>query len=111
VFSYDVHWEKSAIEWGSRWDAYLFANAPNDKVHWFSITNSIMVVLFLTVMVAMILLRALRKDIAQYNDAASIEDAKEESGWKLVHGDVFRPPSTYPMLFRLFYRWAVLLYL
>eukprot|EP00596_Hydrurales_sp_CCMP1899_P000605 CAMPEP_0119047608 /NCGR_PEP_ID=MMETSP1177-20130426/54148_1 /TAXON_ID=2985 /ORGANISM="Ochromonas sp, Strain CCMP1899" /LENGTH=528 /DNA_ID=CAMNT_0007022411 /DNA_START=109 /DNA_END=1692 /DNA_ORIENTATION=- len=102
VFSYDVHWEKSAIEWGSRWDAYLFANAPNDKVHWFSITNSIMVVLFLTVMVAMILLRALRKDIAQYNDAASIEDAKEESGWKLVHGDVFRPPSTYPMLFSVF---------
>jgi transmembrane 9 superfamily protein 2/4 len=39
-----------------------------------------MVVLFLTVMVAMILLRALRKDIAQYNDSASIEDAKEESG-------------------------------
>jgi hypothetical protein len=27
--------------------------------------------------------------------------SKEESGWKLVHGDVFRPPSTYPMLFRL----------
>ena len=42
-----------------------------------------MVVLFLTVMIAMILIRALRKDIAQYNDAASLEDAKEESGWKV----------------------------
>ena len=49
------------------------------------------------VMIAMILVRALRKDIAQYNDA-SIEEAKEESGWKLVHGDVFRPPSSYPMV-------------
>ena len=29
-------------------------------------------------------------------------DAKEESGWKLVHGDVFRPPTTMPMLFRWF---------
>ncbi len=29
-----------------------------------------------------------------------MEEAKEESGWKLVHGDVFRPPASYPMLFR-----------
>jgi hypothetical protein len=40
------------------------------------------------------------QDIAQYNDPSNLEDAKEESGWKLVHGDVFRPPATYPMLFR-----------
>ena len=44
-----------------RWDVYLSANTPNEKVHWFSISNSFMIVLFLTVMVAMILLRALRK--------------------------------------------------
>jgi transmembrane 9 superfamily member 2/4 len=41
-----------------------------------------------------------RQDIAKYNDPASLEEANEESGWKLVHGDVFRPPSTLPMLFR-----------
>lgn len=28
----------------------------------------------------------------------TLEDAQEESGWKLVHGDVFRPPSFSPML-------------
>ena len=28
----------------------------------------------------------------------TVEDAQEESGWKLVHGDVFRPPSLSPML-------------
>ena len=100
LFSYDVFWEKSNIEWSARWDAYLTANSPNDKVHWFSITNSLMIILFLTVMIAMILVRALRKDIAQYNDPAVMEEAKEESGWKLVHGDVFRPPATMPMLFR-----------
>jgi transmembrane 9 superfamily protein 2/4 len=59
-----------------------------------------MIVLFLTIMIGMILLRALRKEIAQYNDPNALEEAKEESGWKLVHGDVFRPPTTYPMLFR-----------
>eukprot|EP00953_Heterococcus_sp_UTEX-ZZ885_P040712 20796-Heterococcus_DN1.PRE.4 len=49
----------------------------------------------------MILVRALRQDIARYN-AAEIEEAKEESGWKLVHGDVFRPPHTAPTLFAVF---------
>lgn len=102
LFSYDVVWEKSEVEWANRWDAYLLANSPNDKVHWFSITNSIMIVLLLTVMIGMILIRNLRKDIAKYNDPVAIEEAHEESGWKLVHGDVFRPPATAPMLFSVF---------
>lgn len=102
VFTYDVHWEKSETEWTNRWDVYLISNQPSEKVHWFSITNSFMIVLFLTIMIAMILIRALRKDIAQYNDPSSLEEAKEESGWKLVHGDVFRAPSNYPMLFSVF---------
>ena len=29
----------------------------------------------------------------------AFDDAQEETGWKLVHGDVFRPPQTSPMLF------------
>lgn len=28
----------------------------------------------------------------------TLEEAQEESGWKLVHGDVFRAPSVSPML-------------
>jgi hypothetical protein len=28
-----------------------------------------------------------------------VEDAKEEYGWKLVHADVFRAPSTFPMVY------------
>lgn len=40
----------------------------------------------------MIMLRTLHKDISRYNQIDSGEDAQEEFGWKLVHGDVFRPP-------------------
>lgn len=29
---------------------------------------------------------------ARYNQLDNSEDAREEFGWKLVHGDVFRPP-------------------
>jgi transmembrane 9 superfamily protein 3 len=57
-----------------------------------------MMVIFLTGLVTMIMLRTLRKDYARYtqkdhDDLESLErDMNEESGWKLVHGDVFRPP-------------------
>ena len=54
VFTYDVVWEATDIPWTNRWDAYMTADAGNDRVHWFSITNSIMVVLFLTVMMSSI---------------------------------------------------------
>ncbi|TNN39968.1 Transmembrane 9 superfamily member 4 [Liparis tanakae] len=46
---------------------------------------------------SMIIIRTLRKDIANYNREDDIEDTMEESGWKNVHGDVFRPPQ-YPMI-------------
>ena len=44
-------------------------------------------------MVAMITIRSLHKDIARYNAADNAEEAQEEFGWKLVHGDVFRAPK------------------
>ena len=65
---------------------------PDNEIHYFSIVNSLMVALFLTCTVAIIMLRALKKDIADYNDMNDIA-AVEESGWKLLHGDVFRPPA------------------
>jgi len=97
VFTYDVVWERSATPWAHRWDVYLRGH-PQDRVHWFSIANSTLIVLFLTALVGMILFRSLHRDIAQYNEA-SVEDAKEEAGWKLVHADVFRAPTQRPMLY------------
>lgn len=46
IFTYDVHWEASDIKWASRWDLYL--KMTDSKIHWFSIINSIMIVLFLS---------------------------------------------------------------
>ena len=40
----------------------------------------------------MIIIRTLRRDIARYNMDDDVEESIEETGWKLVHGDVFRPP-------------------
>lgn len=96
-WSYSVEWEESEIKYASRWDSYLHVNDPNEiKVHWLSIINSFAVVLFLTGLIAMILLRILRKDISYYND----EEMDNNVGWKLLHGDIFRPPS-YSTLFAI----------
>ncbi|XP_008418944.1 transmembrane 9 superfamily protein member 5 isoform X2 [Poecilia reticulata] len=91
VYTYAVTFEENnTIKWASRWD-YILVSMPHTNIQWFSIMNSLVIVLFLSGMVAMIMLRTLHKDIARYNQVDQ-EDAQEESGWKQVHGDVFRPP-------------------
>jgi len=95
LFTYSVKFVSSNDEWRTRWDKYLHVYDP--KIHWFNIINSIVIALFLSGMIAMILLRALHKDISRYNHLDE-EDAQEDSGWKLVHGDVFRPPQRFMLL-------------
>ena len=130
-------WEHSDIAWASRWDLYLYMG--DDQVHWFSILNSLVIVLLLSGIVAMIMMRTLRRDFNRYNEqdkedlqaaprgqngavaawthtvaarqppqeggcsppgrrrslapTLTFTPTQEESGWKLVHADVFRPPS------------------
>ena len=91
IFTHDVTWEESAIRWASRWDLYLYMG--DDQIHWFSILNSLAIVLLLTGIVAMIMMRTLRRDLNRYNSIEEKEELAEESGWKLVHADVLRPPS------------------
>uniref|UniRef100_A0A0D6R1M1 Transmembrane 9 superfamily member n=1 Tax=Araucaria cunninghamii TaxID=56994 RepID=A0A0D6R1M1_ARACU len=91
IFTYDVTFQDSPVKWASRWDTYLLMT--DDQIHWFSIINSLMIVLFLSGMVAMIMMRTLYRDISKYNQLETQDEAQEETGWKLVHGDVFRPPT------------------
>ena len=111
-WTYSVYWRPSPTAWATRWDKYLHVFDP--KIHWFSLINSAVIVVFLTITVVSILLRALRKDIQRYNrldsinlddlsgTSAAIEDGvQEDSGWKLVHGDVFRTPTN-PLILSVF---------
>ncbi|KAI7728525.1 hypothetical protein M8C21_001043 [Ambrosia artemisiifolia] len=59
IFTYDVDFQESDIKWASRWDTYLLM--ADDQVHWFSIVNSLMIVLFLSGMVAMIIYIGFKK--------------------------------------------------
>eukprot|EP01088_Endostelium_zonatum_P006012 TRINITY_DN18119_c0_g1_i1.p1 TRINITY_DN18119_c0_g1~~TRINITY_DN18119_c0_g1_i1.p1 ORF type:complete len:641 (+),score=106.76 TRINITY_DN18119_c0_g1_i1:168-1925(+) len=95
IFTYSVQWNASDIAWSSRWDVYL--KMTNGQVHWFSIVNSLMIVLFLSSLVAVIMTKILRRDINRYKELEMTPDV-EETGWKLVHGDVFRPPTNSMLL-------------
>jgi len=112
-YTYSVHWkEDESIEWSSRWERFYLDNVAGEiKVHWLAIMNSVLVGLILTGTVGVIMIRALNRDIQRYNanggeegkrlrrlgaDGADVDDEGDEledtTGWKLVHGDVFRPP-------------------
>lgn len=91
IWTYDVSFKASPVRWSTRWDTYLQASGEAD-VHWFSILNSFSVVLFLSGIVAMIMVGAIRKDLQRYDSSTAIEEGNDETGWKLVHADVFRPP-------------------
>ncbi|KAJ7045553.1 hypothetical protein C8F04DRAFT_1206422 [Mycena alexandri] len=84
-YTYRVTWNESDTPWATRWDNYLKIFDP--RIHWFSLVNSLVIVVFLCVMVSMILLRSVSRD----------EDVQEDWGWKLVHGEVFRTPGN-PMI-------------
>ena len=57
-----------------------------------------MAFLVLSFLFIAILMNTLYHDIARYNQSDPTDDALEEYGWKLVHGDAFRPPRHYMIL-------------
>lgn len=62
------------------------------EIHWLSVINSFVLVMLLTAFLTVILMRILKKDFSRYMEVDEDELTEEESGWKMIHGDVFRPP-------------------
>lgn len=93
-YTYSVSWiPEPDVWWATRWDIYLKGSEVDRRIHWLSLINAFTIALCLAALIAMIMIRALRRDLARYNDAMTAEEAQEETGWKLVHGDVFRTPQ------------------
>ncbi|KAI2502586.1 Nonaspanin (TM9SF) [Fragilaria crotonensis] len=97
LYSYEVQWVASDLPWADRWDVYVL-EWPNDDIHFFAIVNHLIIFLILTGAIAIVMVRTLRKDIAAFNEMQTVEESQDETGWKAVRGDVFRPPSTSPMM-------------
>ncbi|KAB5560816.1 hypothetical protein DKX38_005773 [Salix brachista] len=94
-FMYSVKWKETEIPFEKRMEKYSQSSSlPHHlEIHWFSIINSCVTVLLLTGFLATILMRVLKNDFVKYaHDEESAED-QEETGWKYIHGDVFRYPK------------------
>ena len=91
-WSYSVRWQEDAASaWRCRWEEY-FETEVDSSIHRFSIVNSLLIALFLTAMVAVIVARAVRKDMRRYNHPRNADIVQEQIGWKVVHADAFRTP-------------------
>ncbi|KAJ0703679.1 putative nonaspanin (TM9SF), MFS transporter superfamily [Helianthus annuus] len=99
-FLYTVKWKETDIPYESRMEKYSQTSSqPHHlEIHWFSIINSCVTVLLLTGFLATILMRVLKNDFVKYAHDEEEADDQEETGWKYIHGDVFRYPK-YKSLF------------
>ncbi|CAL9179669.1 unnamed protein product [Musa hybrid cultivar] len=99
-FFYSVKWKETTTPFENRMNKYSQTSSlPHHlEIHWFSIINSCVTVLLLTGFLATILMRVLKNDFVKYaHDEESAED-QEETGWKYIHGDVFRFPKNKSLL-------------
>jgi transmembrane 9 superfamily protein 2/4 len=101
LYTYDIQFEYSNITLASRWDHY---RSSDKKIHWTGIIISVSILAFLTIIIALILTRNIKRDIETYNyQVVQMEDIDNiknlsENNWKQVSGDVFRPPRVNKML-------------
>lgn len=88
MFTYDIIFEKSNLTLVTRWDFY---QSDNQKIHLAGVILSNGIIIILTAFVICIFYRAVYKDIQSYNTKVSDANFIDESGWKQVCNDVFRP--------------------
>ncbi|XP_068661809.1 transmembrane 9 superfamily member 2-like [Aristolochia californica] len=90
-FVYSVRWDETLRSFEGRMEKYLRDTSlpKHQQIHWFSITNSIIVLTLLLGFLTTVFMKILRNDLNKYYGN---EEDDNEVGWKYIHGDVFRYP-------------------
>lgn len=98
--TYSVTWISTEQSFETRFNRYLDFDFFEHQIHWFSIMNSFMLVVFLCGLVLLILSRTIKTSInSGFSDPESptmstiSNNAGDEIGFKLLVGDVFRAPN------------------
>lgn len=112
-YSYSVSWTSTDTAFAHRMDRYSrYSFFPYEvEVQWFSIMNSLFLVALLVALVSFLLVRILKRDYEKLSmgrsplalagaggghsfDESDLDDGLvSETGWKMLHGDVFRVPT------------------
>lgn len=113
--TYSAQWYRVPLTYKDRYSVYSSGILSNTKTplekHWFSILNSMVLVIILAAVVAFILYKVLKKDLQKYNDRENpvstnlndlthpVKDFGEgDYGWKEIRNDVFRLPQQVNLL-------------
>jgi len=99
-FSYSVKFvHLESIEPSQALELQLKSTMPhghqNMDIHWLAIINSFVLMLLILSLFLLIIIRVVRSDLSRYLQIPDEElnAVEEETGWKLLHADVFRPPK------------------
>lgn len=99
-FTYSVSWyEQTHILPSMALETQLKAAMPhghqNMDIHWLAIINSFVLMLLILSLFLLIIIRVVRSDLSRYLQIPDEElnAVEEETGWKLLHADVFRTPK------------------
>jgi transmembrane 9 superfamily protein 1 len=100
AFTYSVSWTPTRVPYSKRMEKYAKASflPMHLEIHWFSIINSFVTVILLTGFLATIMMRVLKNDFVKYERDVEADEDDDESGWKMIHGDVFRFPQRVSLL-------------
>lgn len=97
VFTYSVKWHnRPDLTYKDRLKAEEGGSTNDDlELHWIAVINSFILVMMLVAFLTIVMIRILKRDFSRYMDVESGEDNRleDDSGWKLVHADVFRMPA------------------
>lgn len=98
-YTYSVYWrEDNTIDYDSRWDLYYEneSNNKNHNIHWLSFVNSVILIFLVSLIVAMVLVRVLKKDIQTPTPAlpTTMDDEKDsENSWKGLVNNINDKPK------------------
>jgi hypothetical protein len=98
-FTYSVNWHESSVAFSERMQAYNDVHfLPGQiQIHWLSVINSCVLVVLLVSFLTILLVNVVRSDLLRGIGADDLQphsssNTDEDVGWKLIHGNVFRPP-------------------
>uniref|UniRef100_A0A2P2JY37 Transmembrane 9 superfamily member n=1 Tax=Rhizophora mucronata TaxID=61149 RepID=A0A2P2JY37_RHIMU len=93
TFTYSVFWNATSALFETRMDRYSRAalHAINQKIHWFSFINSVVITLLLMALLTVFFMRHLKNDLRKCSSGD--EEEEKEIGWKHIHGDAFSCPQ------------------
>lgn len=93
-YTYSVYWrEDNSIDYKSRWDLYYEndTHQSHHSIHWLSFVNSLVLLFFVSLVVAVVLVRALKKEVQNLASLPTTVDF-ESTSWKGLVNQVNRPP-------------------